>query len=135
MSQRLLRVRELLKREIGSVIARDYDFDALVTVNDVDVTPDLRNGHVFLGIIGAEGAKKKIVSRLNHDHGSIQQRVFKRVTLKYSPKLHFKLDDSVERGVRTLSLIQELDAPVDDDDFEQDEDWEDGGDGREDTDV
>ena len=52
MSQRLLRVRELLKREIGSLLSNDYSFNALVTVNDVDVTPDLKNAHIFIGIIG-----------------------------------------------------------------------------------
>ena len=41
MSQRILRVRELLKREIGTLISQDYSFNALVTVNDVDVTPSL----------------------------------------------------------------------------------------------
>ena len=46
MSQRLLRVRELLKREIGSLLTNDYSFNALVTVNDVDVTPDLKNAHI-----------------------------------------------------------------------------------------
>lgn len=100
----------MLKREIGQVIARDYVFDALVTVNSVDVTPDLRNGHVFVGVLGSDTQKRKVIERLNKDHGSIQKRINKRVVLKYSAKLHFKLDDSVERGVRTLSLIQDIDA-------------------------
>ena len=108
MSQRLLRVCELLKREIGLVITRDYAFDALVTVTAVDVTPDLRQGHVFVGIIGGEGEKSKILNRLNKDHGQIQRKVSRRVVLKYTPQLHFKIDDSVERGVHVLSVIQEL---------------------------
>ena len=108
MSQRLLRVRELLKREIGSILARDYDFNALVTINDVDVTPDLRKGHVFIGIIGADGGGNTIVARLNRDRGSIQRQLAKRVVLKFTPQLHFKADGSVERGVRTLSLLESL---------------------------
>ncbi|MCP4848293.1 MAG: 30S ribosome-binding factor RbfA [Verrucomicrobiaceae bacterium] len=108
MSQRLLRVRELLKREIGTILSRDYAFDALVTINDVDVTPDLRKGHVFLGIIGADGGDEAIVARLNRERGSIQRRLAKRVVLKFTPKLSFKADGSVERGVRTLSILEEL---------------------------
>jgi ribosome-binding factor A len=114
MSQRLLRVRELLKREIGSILARGYDFDALVTINDVDVTPDLRKGHVFIGIIGADGRGNAIVARLNRDRGSIQRQLAKRVVLKFTPKLHFKMDGSVERGVRTLSILEELEHEVTD---------------------
>ena len=109
MSQRLLRVRELLKREIGTLLTRDYEFDALVTVNDVSVSPDLRQGSVYVGIIGDDRQKRRIIARLNGDRGSIQRRIAKRVVLKFTPQLNFEADDSVERGVRTLSVIEEID--------------------------
>jgi len=109
MSQRILRVRELLKREIGSLITQDYEFNALVTVNDVDVTPDLRNGHVFIGVIGSEQEKSKVVNKLNRERGMIQKKISKRLVMKFTPKLHFKSDESIERGVRTLNVIDSLD--------------------------
>ncbi|MFP6871953.1 MAG: 30S ribosome-binding factor RbfA [Verrucomicrobiales bacterium] len=131
MSQRLLRVRELLKREIGLILSRDYDFNALVTINAVDVTPDLRKGHVFIGIIGADGRDNAIVARLNRERGNIQRRLAKRVVLKFTPQLHFKVDGSVERGVRTLALLEALDDKVTDvagaqADLSADEDGEEG---------
>ena len=104
-----MRVRELLKREIGSLLSNDYSFKALVTVNDVDVTPDLKNAHIFIGIIGNESEKIKIVNRLNKERGAIQHKVSKRVVMKFTPKMHFKSDLSIERWVRTLSLIESLD--------------------------
>ena len=110
MSQRILRVRELLKREIGTLISQDYSFNGLVTVNDVDVTPDLRNGHVFIGVIGSDQEKTKVVSTLNKERGMIQKKISKRVVMKFTPKLHFKSDESIERGVRTLNVIDELDS-------------------------
>ena len=109
MSQRILRVRELLKREIGSLISQDYEFNALVTVNDVDVTPDLRNGHVFIGVIGSEQEKSKVVNKLNRERGMIQKKISKRLVMKFTPKLHFKSDESIERGVRTLNVLDSLD--------------------------
>ena len=109
MSQRILRVRELLKREIGSIISQDYGFNALVTVNDVDVTPDLRNGHVFIGVIGSDQEKINVVNTLNKERGMIQKKISKRVVMKFTPKLHFKSDESIERGVRTLNIIDSLD--------------------------
>jgi len=109
MSQRILRVRELLKREIGSIISQDYGFNALVTVNDVDVTPDLRNGHVFIGVIGSDQEKVNVVNTLNKERGMIQKKISKRVVMKFTPKLHFKSDESIERGVRTLNIIDSLD--------------------------
>ena len=54
MKHRQLRVNELVKRELSSIVARDVSFEgALVTINDVDVTPDLKNAHVFVSILRA----------------------------------------------------------------------------------
>ena len=91
------------------MLSNDYSFNALVTVNDVDVTPDLKNAHIFIGIIGNESEKIKIVNRLNKERGAIQHKVSKRVVMKFTPKMHFKSDLSIERGVRTLSVIESLD--------------------------
>ena len=110
MSQRLLRVSELLKREIGQLLTRDYEFPALVTVNAVDAAPDLRTAKVFIGIIGSPGESARIVARLNREHGNIQRQIAKRVVLKFTPQLTFELDDSVERGVRTLDLLKQIEA-------------------------
>jgi ribosome-binding factor A len=110
MSQRLLRVRELLKREIGQLLTQDYEFPALVTVNAVDASPDLRTAKVFIGIIGSPGESAKIITRLNRERGNIQRQISKRVVLKFTPQLTFELDDSVERGVRTIDLLQQIEA-------------------------
>lgn len=110
MSKRVARVTELLKRELSELIQRDFAFPGvLVTVNDVDMTPDLKNAHVFIGIIGGEGEKKRVVAELNARHGAIQRKVSQRVVLKYTPVITFRSDDSVERGVRVVALMDQLD--------------------------
>ena len=57
-SLRLQRVRELLKREIGEVIRREFQVSeaGLITVNDVDVSGDLHSAVVFVSILGSRGA-------------------------------------------------------------------------------
>ena len=53
MKHRLLRVNELLKRELSSIITREITFDgALVTLNQVDVTPDLKHAHAYVSVLG-----------------------------------------------------------------------------------
>ena len=55
MKHRLLRVNELLKRELSSLLVREMTFEnLLVTVNQVDVTPDLKSAHVYISVLGAE---------------------------------------------------------------------------------
>ncbi|MEO0416630.1 MAG: ribosome-binding factor A, partial [Verrucomicrobiota bacterium] len=46
--------------------------------------------------------------KLNSKHGYIQSEVMKRVVLKYTPSLEFRSDDSVERGVRVMSILDDI---------------------------
>lgn len=97
------------------ILQKDFSFGgSLVTVNEVDITPDLKQAHVFVGIIGSSEDKKKIVEELTSKRGLIQDHIGRRVTLKYTPQLHFRLDESVERGVRIISLMDEIEIPAED---------------------
>jgi len=107
MSNRIARVRELLKREISTCIERDFDFPGkLVSIHDVDVTPDFKKAHIFLGVIG--GDIGEVVRKLNKKRGQIQNTVNKRVVLKYTPTYEFHGTDSIERGVHVMSVLDDL---------------------------
>ncbi len=117
MSNRLARVSELLKREICTCLEKDFEFTGvLVTVHDVVVTADLRTANVFIGIVGEENRRGSVMELLKKKRGQIQTQVMKRVVLKYTPQLNFRFDDSVERGVRGVNLLDEIarDLPPDD---------------------
>ena len=109
-SHRLLRVRELLKREIGEAIRREIPIQqaGLVTVNDVEVAGDLKNAKVYLGLLGTTEQKKTALAMLNTHRTRIQSFVAKTVVLKYTPRLKFVVDESVDRGNRVLKIIEEL---------------------------
>jgi ribosome-binding factor A len=108
MSRRLDRVNELLRREIGNVIQKDYEWqNRLVTVSDVEVTQDLKEGKVWIGVLGGEAGS--VIDKLNKDHGSIQSKVMKRVVLKSTPVLRFHHDASAVRGVEIVNLLEEVD--------------------------
>ena len=109
MSQRISRVNELLKREISACIEKNFEFpNILVTVHGVDTAQDLRAAQVFIGVIGGEGEIDRVIKRLNAKHGFIQNIVMKRVVLRSTPRLTFVADDSVERGVRVLNILEEI---------------------------
>ena len=101
MKHRLERVNELIKRELGELISREVNFSAaLVTVQSVDVTPDLKHAHVFVSVIGSEEQARAAMAQLHDSRSNLQRLLAKRVILKYTPHLHFKLDESIERGTR-----------------------------------
>ena len=113
-SLRLERVRELLKREIGEVIRREFPAGAghgLITVNDVTMSGDLHSASVYIGILGNAEQKKQGWHLLQHHRKRIQGLVAHSVILKYTPHLRFVLDESVERGNRVLRILDELDKP------------------------
>ena len=109
-SLRLQRVRELLKREIGEAIRREFHVSeaGLITVNDVDVAGDLKSATVFISILGNADQQKRGFQMVNDQRGRLQGFVAKAVVLKYTPALRFVFDDSIVRGNRVLQIIEEL---------------------------
>jgi ribosome-binding factor A len=111
MKHRLLRVNELLKRELSALLVREMTFESLlVTVNQVDVTPDLKSAHVYVSVLGSEG-RKDVLPKLEANRAALQADLSKHVVLKYTPHLVFHLDDSIERGARVLEILQEIEPP------------------------
>src|SRR5213593_232395 len=91
MKHRQLRVNELVKRELSATITREINFGgALVSVNAVDVTPDLKNAHVFVSTLGAANGKS-VIDKLEAHRVALQAELSKHVVLKYTPHLIFHL--------------------------------------------
>jgi ribosome-binding factor A len=111
MKHRQLRVNEVLKRELSSIVARDVPFEgALVSINHVDVSADLKNAHVFVSVLGSLGGAS-VINKLESHRPALQAELARRVVLKYTPHLVFHLDDSIERGSRVIEILQEIEAP------------------------
>ena len=107
MSKRQDRVNELLKREISSVLQRDFEFSgSLVTISAVETTPDLKEAKVFVGVLGGEA--KPALHKINAARGAIQNAVARRVVLRNTPLLTFRLDDSAQRGIDINNLLDEV---------------------------
>ena len=109
---RLVRVNELLKREIAEDLYRNFsmsDFDAAaLTVTRVECAPDLRDANVFVSIFGHEDERDRMIGYLNRHRQEIVRLMIKRVKLKYTPRLRFILDESIEGGDNILSILDEM---------------------------
>jgi ribosome-binding factor A len=111
MKHRLQRVNELIKRELGELIIRECRFTAqLVTVREVDVSPDLKHAHVYISVIGSETERNQAMATLHAERAELQHKLAKRVVLKFTPHLHFKIDAAAERGDRILNILSELES-------------------------
>ena len=113
MKHRMLRVNEVVKRELSWIIAREMNFEGvLVSINHVDVASDLKNAHVFVSVLGTE-AGESVISKLNSHRATLQAELARHVTMKYTPHLIFRLDNSIERGARVIEIMQEMEASQD----------------------
>jgi len=115
-SLRLQRVRELLKREIGEAVRREFHVAecGLISVNDVDVAGDLKSTTVYISIFGNPEQQKRGFQLLTDHRVRIQGLVGRAVVLKYTPTLKFVFDDSIARGNRVLQIIEELEKAAPD---------------------
>jgi ribosome-binding factor A len=114
MSNRTLRVNELVQREISDILRKRYQSEAVaITITEVRVAPDLRDARVFVSIVGDEATVEEKLRWLRARAPEIREEVGRRIVLKYLPKFDYVLDRSVVRGSRILQLLDEIEHPRD----------------------
>ncbi len=112
-ADRITRVNELLKREIATTLFRllapeDQVDTAAVTVTHVITSRNLRHARVLISILGHEEERGSILETIRSHRSEIQQWISRNVKLKYTPRLDFVLDTSVEQGDHVLDILQEI---------------------------
>jgi ribosome-binding factor A len=112
MTQRTDRIDQLLREEIGAILARDIQDPRIgfATITQVETAPDLNHARVWVSVIGNRGEREETIRALESSMSYIRRELGPKLHLKRIPMLHVKLDDSIERGSRVLHLIQELEA-------------------------
>lgn len=115
-SLRQERVRELLKRELGEVIRREFPVAeaGLISVNEVVMAGDVKSATVFISILGNADQQKRGFHLLEQHRNRIQGLLGRAVVLKYTPTLRFVLDDSLARGDRVIQIIEEIEKTLPD---------------------
>lgn len=109
-SRRLERVAELLKREVSELIRKELNVEevGLLSVNEVKLSPDLKSATVYIGFVGSRNQKNKAPGILKERSKQIQFQLGSALRLKWTPVLHFFLDDSIEKANRVLSILEDL---------------------------
>lgn len=127
-TNRTERINSLMLREIATDLHRVMASDVVdlgkVSITRVDITPNLRNADVWVSIMDKEHAGAWL-RRLARHAADFQTLINRNMTLKYTPRLRFRLDDSIAAGDHVLSLLHHMD-PLDNDedridDFDEDQ--------------
>jgi ribosome-binding factor A len=109
MSQRTDRVDELLRQEIGAIIAREVADPRIgfATVTDVETSPDLQHAKVWISVIGDAAQRRETLAVLDGAMGFVRRELGVRLRLRRIPALHVELDSSMEHGTRVLQILDE----------------------------
>lgn len=109
-SFRIRRVSELVKQEVSEIIRRDIATGdiGLITVTGCEVATDLKNARVYISVIGGSDKQTAALALLHRHQGQIQHALGRAVILKYTPHLHFLIDEGMERGDRILRILDEI---------------------------
>jgi ribosome-binding factor A len=115
--ERMLRVNELLKRELGVLFERLIcpEVNGLVTVTDVHTATDLRQATVYVSVYGPGISGADVLDLLAKHRRMMQREIAQAVRLKYTPKLSFRLDDELDKADRVWQLLADLEADGADD--------------------
>ena len=104
------RVAELLQSEIADLLLRQLKDPRLrmATISRVDVSPDLREACVYVSRVGDKNEQKETMEGFARAVGFIRGQLGKRVKLRHTPSLTFKLDTAIADGVRISRLLHDL---------------------------
>ena len=111
-SQRQLKVGEELRYLISNALLRESFHDKHIknnniTVTEVDLSPDLKNAKVFVMPLGGKN-KLDILNSLNKITGRLKKIISNRISLKQTPNLSFKIDETFEYAKNIYDILKKI---------------------------
>ena len=126
-SQRQLRVGELVRKSLSECLTRGEIIDPfleshVISIPEVRMSPDLTLATAFVMPLGSTGQEQAIVDALNGHRKYLRGRLGRDLTMKHTPDLHFRYDETFDEASRIDALLnspqvqQDLQASSDDED-------------------
>ena len=111
MSHRIERVNQLIRQEISDLLQReikDPRLSQFIAVTEVDTSLDLRHARVYISFISDNQQKQDALDALNGASNFFRKEMSRTLRLRRIPELSFHWDNSIERGARIISLIDDV---------------------------
>ncbi len=109
--QRADQVGQQIHRIVGRLFVNEINDPRLekVEIVDVDLTPDLRNAHVFYMMRDGEPPSKDVKAAIQGVAKFVQAKLAERLAVKYIPEIQFRFDKSILEGRKIDALLRDLD--------------------------
>lgn len=104
------RVSEAIKREVGVMLSREVKDPGVhfATVTGVETTDDLRHAKIFVSILGDEKTRQESMAGLDRAKGFLRRELGRRLQLRYTPEIQFRLDTSLDHAMKIKGLLNQI---------------------------
>jgi len=109
MKERILRVNQLIKKELSQMLSKEIDFpkNVLVTLTRVETSPDLAQAKVYISVI-PEKEEENVFNVLKKHISSLQKKLNKKLSMKFVPKIIFVEEKTTKEAGRIEELLEEI---------------------------
>jgi len=109
MSRRVLKLNELIKRELGQIILERFSFskEFLVTLTKVETSDDLSQSRVYISVI-PDSEADRIIKKLKNKERELQKYLGDRIKIKKTPKIKIKEDIITKKADRVEKILKDL---------------------------
>jgi len=107
--KRSSRVSESIRKEVADIIMNKIKHKDLgfVTVTDAKTSDDLRHATVYVSVLNVEDSEK-ILKKLNATASFIKGELGRRLKMRCVPTLMFKIDESIQYGMKIDKLLDDI---------------------------
>jgi len=116
-NQRMRKVNELVREVVAEAVADLKDPRiGFVTITGVNTSPDKRHAIVYYSVLGSEQELDETADALLSAKSRIQGVLGSETRMRYTPVLEFRVDPSIDEGIRINQILANLDEEADPDD-------------------
>jgi ribosome-binding factor A len=109
-SPRMRKVNELIREVVADAVHDLKDPRiGFLTITGAETSPDLRHAVVYYSVLGTDDEKESTAIGLRKATPRIQAAVGAQTRLRYTPKIEFKVDPSIDQGLRISEILKDLD--------------------------
>ena len=113
MRHRQEQLGEAIAHELSDLIRAGMQDPRIgfASVVSVELSADLRHAKVFISVMGTPDEQRDTMRALTHGAGFLRHQLAQRLSVRYTPELAFRLDDSIAHGAHIVDLLREI-TPV-----------------------
>lgn len=113
--KRMGRIEEEIKRIVSDIITYDLknpNIKGLISVTGVLLSNDLKYANIYISVFDKknddEQVQNDVITALNKSKGYIRTELAHKLTLRYTPELTFKLDNSIVYGSHIEDILNKI---------------------------